>query len=151
MFEKLAGIESRYDELEQLMADPEVAQDYVAVAAYAQERSELEELVETYRTYVALEEELAGARAILGEAGDDELYEMAQEEEKRLQAQIERYAARLRRMLLPKDPRDERNVIIEIRAGAGGDEAGLFAAVLHRMYYALRRGTALENRAAERK
>jgi peptide chain release factor 1 len=142
MFDKLSGIASRYDELDRLMADPEVAQDYAAVAEYAQERSELEDIVQTYRAYLGLEEELAGARAILDEAGDDELYEMAQEEEKRLTAQLERLAAKLRQLLLPRDPRDTRNVIIEIRAGAGGDEAGLFAADLHRMYlrYAERQG-----------
>jgi peptide chain release factor 1 len=142
MFDKLSGIASRYDELEKLMADPEVAQDYAAVAEYAQERSDLEEIVQTYRSYLALEEELAGARAILDEAGDDELYEMAQEEEKRLTEQIERLEAKLRQLLLPKDPRDRRNVIIEIRAGAGGDEAGLFAADLYRMYsrYAEKQG-----------
>lgn len=142
MFDKLSGIASRYDELEKLMADPEVAQDYAAVAEYAQERSELEEIVQTYRSYLALGEELAGARAILDEAVDDELYEMAQEEEKRLTQELERLEAELRQLLLPKDPRDRRNVIIEIRAGAGGDEAGLFAADLYRMYsrYAEKQG-----------
>jgi peptide chain release factor 1 len=142
MLDKLAGVEARYDELERLMADPRVAQDYEKVAEYAQERSELEEIVSTYRTYKATQEELAGARLILDEEEDQELHEMAQDEAERLEAQLTQLEAQLKQLLLPKDPRDDRNVIVEIRAGAGGDEAGLFAADLYRMYtrYAEKRG-----------
>jgi peptide chain release factor 1 len=134
MLDKLAGIEARYDELEQLMGDPVVAQDYAKVAEYAQERSELENIVSVYRSYRTTEEELTGARLILNEEEDEELREMAQEEVVSLETQLTQLEEQLKNLLLPKDPRDGRNVIIEIRAGAGGDEAGLFAADLYRMY-----------------
>jgi len=142
MLEKLAGIEARYDELERMMADPVIAQDYEKVAEYAQERAELEKLVNTYRSYKATEEELSGAYLILDDEDDEELREMAQDEVQRLETQLSALEAQLKQLLLPKDPRDQRNVIVEIRAGAGGDEAGLFAADLCRMYtrYAEQRG-----------
>jgi peptide chain release factor 1 len=142
MLDKLTGIEARYDELERLMADPLVAQDYEKVAEYAQERAELAEVVATYRTYKTVEEELSGANLILDEEEDQELREMAQDEVGRLEAELDQLEAQLKQLLLPRDPRDSRNVIVEIRAGAGGDEAGLFAADLHRMYtrYAEKRG-----------
>lgn len=142
MLEKLAGIEVRYEELEQLMADPEVALDYEQVAKYAQERAELHDIVDAYRRYRTAEEELDGARIILDEEEDDEFRELAQIEVDKLEAQISQLEAELKQLLLPKDPRDERNVIVEIRAGAGGDEAGLFGADLFRMYtrYAEQRG-----------
>jgi peptide chain release factor 1 len=134
MLDKLAGIEARYDELEQWMGDPVVAQDYAKVAEYAQERSELENIVSVYRSYRTTEEELTGARLILNEEEDEELREMAEEEVGSLETQLAQLEEQLKHLLLPKDPRDGRNVIIEIRAGAGGDEAGLFAADLYRMY-----------------
>jgi peptide chain release factor 1 len=134
MLEKLAGIEARYAELEELLADPEVALDYEKVAEYAQERAELEDIVSAYRAYQAAEEELEGARSILDEEVDEELYEMARGEVERLENRLSQLEERLKQFLLPKDPRDDRNVIVEIRAGAGGDEAGLFAADLYRMY-----------------
>jgi peptide chain release factor 1 len=134
MIDKLTGIEGRYNELERLMADPDVAQDYTKVAEYAQERAELEEIVNAFRAYQAAEEELSGARLILTDAEDEELRELAEEEAKQLETELAELDERLMHLLLPKDPRDARNVIIEIRAGAGGDEAGLFAADLYRMY-----------------
>jgi peptide chain release factor 1 len=142
MLDKLEGIEARYAELEELMADPDVAQDYAKVAEYAQERADLEEIVRTYRSYKAIKEELCGARLILSEEEDEELHNMAQDEVRQLEAQSSQLEERLTQLLLPKDPRDGRNVIIEIRAGAGGDEAGLFGADLYRMYtrYAEQRG-----------
>ncbi len=142
MLEKLAGIEARYEELEQLMADPRVALDFEQVAKYAQERAELQDIVDAYRRYRATEEELEGARIILEEEEDDELRELAQMEVDPLEARIYELEEELKQLLLPKDLRDERNVIVEIRAGAGGDEAGLFAADLFRMYtrYAEQRG-----------
>jgi peptide chain release factor 1 len=142
MLDKLAGIEMRYDELERLMADPVVAQDYEKVAEYAQERSGLEEIVSIYRSYKVLREELSGARLMLNEEEDYELRALAQDEVERLETQLGQLEIQLKQLLLPRDPRDERNVIVEIRAGAGGDEAGLFAASLHRMYtrYAEKRG-----------
>jgi peptide chain release factor 1 len=142
MFEKLEGIENRYRDLEAMLADPEVVQDYEKVAEYAQERAELEPVVTTYRRFKGVQKELEGARLILGEAEDEELRRMAQDEVDRLESVLPQIEERLKQLLVPKDPRDERNVIVEIRAGAGGDEAGLFAADLFRMYtrYAEQRG-----------
>jgi peptide chain release factor 1 len=134
MLERLAKAEERYEELAGLMADPAIASDPQKVIAYAQERAELEELVETYRQYKQVSRQLDDARVLLREEADPELQEMAREEEAALasrQAELERA---LKQLLLPKDPRDEKNVIMEIRAGTGGEEAGLFAADLFRMY-----------------
>jgi peptide chain release factor 1 len=133
MLEKLAGIEARYQELERLMSDPQVAKDYEKVAAYAQERSQLEEIVSAYRQY---EDVLAGIESAeeIAHGDDADLRELAQEELERLYAQRDELEEQLRLMLLPKDPRDDKNVIVEIRAGTGGDEATLFAADLFRMY-----------------
>lgn len=132
MFERLAAIERRYEELDQLLADPDIATDYEKTAEYGKERSSIETLVEAFRRYQSEQAELEGAREMLD--ADPELREMAEEEITRLQASLEKLESDLRVMLLPTDPRDDKNVIIEIRAGAGGDEAGLFAADLFRMY-----------------
>lgn len=134
MLEKLALVEERYEELNRLMADPEVATDPVRLKELAQEQAEIEELVQTYRQYKANEQELNETEAILREGGDAELEELAREEIERLNARQNELYEKLRLMLLPRDPKDEKNVIMEIRAGAGGDEAGLFAADLYRMY-----------------
>jgi peptide chain release factor 1 len=134
MLEKLKTVEGRYEELTRLMADPEVVQDYERVAEYAKERADLEDIVSTYRAYKATVEELEGARSLLTEDTDPDLRELAEGEIDGLESQIEDLEERLQRLLLPKDPRDAKNVIIEIRAGAGGDEAGIFAADLYRMY-----------------
>ncbi len=133
MFENLAHIEARYQELTQAMATPEVATDYIKLAEYGQERAELEPIVLRYREYEDVLEQIEGARELLDEE-DSEMVELAQNELSELEPRAERLAEQLRRMLIPKDPRDEKNVIVEIRAGAGGDEAGLFAADLARMY-----------------
>jgi peptide chain release factor 1 len=142
MLEKLKTVENRYEELTHLMADPQVAQNYERVAEYAKERADLEDIVDTYREYRAASGELEGAQTLLAEDTDPELRELAESEIDGLQAKLERLEERLQHMLLPKDPRDAKNVIIEIRAGAGGDEAGIFAADLYRMYtrYAERQG-----------
>jgi peptide chain release factor 1 len=129
--EKLAGVEQRLEEINTLMATPEVAVDYERIAELAQEKSNIEPIVEKYR-------ELRGSRETLDETkvllDDPDLAEMAREEVNELEARIPQLEEELKVMLLPKDPRDEKNVIVEIRAGAGGDEAGLFAADLFRMY-----------------
>ncbi|MBN1811880.1 MAG: peptide chain release factor 1 [Anaerolineae bacterium] len=142
MLEKLKAVEERYEELTRLMADPLVARDYERVAEYAKERADLEDVVDTYRDYKVAAEELEGAETLLAEDIDPELRELAAREVDGLQARLEDLEERLQRLLLPKDPRDARDVIIEIRAGAGGDEAGIFAADLYRMYtrYAERQG-----------
>ncbi len=129
MLPKLAGIEARYDELNRLMAEGN--SDYSKVAEFAKERSDLEEIVAVTRQYRALMSDLDGARALLA---DPAMAELAEDEVRRLEREQAEMEQRLRLMLVPKDPRDERNVIVEVRAGAGGDEAGLFAADLYRMY-----------------
>lgn len=135
MFESLINVEKRFDEIGDLMADPEVAVDYEQMARLAKERSDLEALVETYRSYKAALRELDDAHALLAEENQDpELAELAREEVTRLEASTEDLRKALQIMLLPSDPAGEKNVIVEIRAGAGGDEAGLFAADLYRMY-----------------
>lgn len=142
MFDKLASIEARYDELERLMSDPAVMNDYTLIAEYNKERSNLQEIVESFQRYRQEREELSDARQMLESEEDPDLREMASEEVTRLDTSIADLEARLKVMLLPKDPRDDKNVIMEIRAGAGGDEASLFAADLFRMYgyYAQARG-----------
>jgi peptide chain release factor 1 len=146
MLEKLAGIEVRYNELERLISDPEVMMDYTKVAEYSKERSSLEEIVEQYRTYKQQVKELAQAKQMLDEESDPELSAMAKEEVTNLTASSEALKEKLIFLLLPKDPRDDKNVIVEIRAGAGGDEAGLFVADLYRMYsyYAQNQGWKIE-------
>ena len=141
MLEKLKAVEKRYEELARLMADPGVAQNYERVAEYAKERADLEDIVSAYREYKSTADELDGATTLLADDTDPELRELAEGEVAGLQARLDELEDRLRHMLLPKDPRDAKNVIIEIRAGAGGDEAGIFAADLFRMYtrYAERR------------
>ena len=134
MLEKLALVEERYEELNRLMADPEVATDHIRLKELAQEQAEIQELVQTYRQYKANEQELGETEAMLQESSDEELEELAREEIERLTTRQEELYEKLRIMLLPRDPKDEKNVIMEIRAGAGGDEAGLFAADLYRMY-----------------
>ena len=131
MLDKLAGVEARYEELNRLMADPTVASDYARVAEHAKERAGLEEIVSAFREHKAVVRELDDSRALLA---SDELRDLAAEEVARLETRERDLNARLLQLLLPTDPRDARNVIVEIRAGTGGDEAGLFAADLYRMY-----------------
>ncbi len=135
MIDSLVNAEKRYDELAVLLASPEVTSDYEEVIKLARERSELQELVENYRRYRATEAELDDARMLLTEDGQDsEMAEMIEDEVARLETQLEKLEQALRLMLLPTDPNNSKNVIVEIRAGTGGDEAGLFAADLFRMY-----------------
>lgn len=134
MFDKIENIARRYEDLEKQMLDPDVLADHVQLAELAQERSELQPLVESFRKHAELEEELSDTRELLEMSEDPEMEAMAEEEIEQLQAQIESLEERMRRLLVPKDPRDEKNVFIEIRAGAGGDEAAIFAGDLLRMY-----------------
>jgi peptide chain release factor 1 len=131
MFDKLAGLEARYEELHTLMAQN--AGDYARVAEFARERSELETVVRKYRDYKKVQDSLAQAREMLTET-DPELKTLAESEAAALTPRLAALEQELKSLLLPRDPRDERNVIVEIRAGAGGEEAGLFAADLFRMY-----------------
>lgn len=132
--EQLLRVVERYEELDRLMADPDVLADYVRVQELAQERSGLEGLVEAFRRYQDLQQQLADSRELLEESDDPELAELAELEIGELAGEANGLEDDLRRMLLPKDRNDDKNVIVEIRAGAGGDEAGIFAADLLRMY-----------------
>ena len=134
MLDKLFEVESRYNEIESLMGDPSIATDFEKVAELAKERSSLQSIVDVYRQYQKQARDLDGARELLHSADDPEMREMAQEEVAELETSSSVLLEELRVMLLPKDPRDSKNVIVEIRAGAGGDEAGIFAGDLMRLY-----------------
>lgn len=134
MLDKIAKIVDRYDEIEKEMADPDILADYQKLAELAQERSELESLVEAYRTHARLVTELEETQSLLDTAEDPEMIAMAEEEVLVLEDKQQQLEDWMRKFLVPKDPRDDKNVLIEIRAGAGGDEAGIFAADLLRMY-----------------
>ena len=131
--DKLKNVARRYDELTQQMAEPEVVADYARLNELAQERSEIEELVEAYRRYEEVERELEQNEELL-EDSDPEMQELAALEREELEAERDSLEQRMKFLLLPKDPNDDKNVIVEIRAGTGGDEAALFAAELFRMY-----------------
>ena len=133
MLDKIKQVVTRYDEIERQMTDPAVLADHVKLTELAQERSDLQALVEAYREHERVAQELADARE-LAELETGEMAELAEAEIETLEAHLESLDSEMRRLLVPKDPRDERNVFIEIRAGAGGDEAGIFAADLLRMY-----------------
>lgn len=145
MFDKLAGIAERYEELGRLMAEPEIAADYEKVAEYAQERSNLEPLAEGYYEYRSILDQIEEAEQML-DSDEAEIRLLAEEELEQLRARRDKLESKMRLLLLPKDPRDAKNVIMEIRAGTGGDEAGLFAADLFRMYtrYAEKNGWKVE-------
>jgi peptide chain release factor 1 len=132
MEEKLASVEQRFNELTEQMASPELANDYARYAEVAKQHNELLGLVQKYRAWQKSKQELADNQQMA--EGDDELAEMARSEIESLQNKVAAQEAELKLMLVPKDPKDDRDVIVEIRAGAGGDEAGLFAADLFRMY-----------------
>ena len=134
MLDKLADVEARYDELLQLMSTPEVSSNSTLLIEYGQEQASLQPVVETYHRYRDVLDQLADTNQMLSEELDDEMKTMFQEEKASLTAEQEQLEDELRTMLLPKDPNDDKNVIVEIRAGAGGDEAGLFAADLFRIY-----------------
>ena len=142
MIDKLEPIVRRYEDIETAMADPEVVVNYERVHELAKERASLEELVNIARDYRQLMDEIDDLEALIQEGSDPDLAEMAREELEADQAKLESVTKSLRTALLPKDPNDQRDVIIEIRAGTGGDEAGLFARDLYRAYsrYAQSRG-----------
>ena len=135
MLEKLEGLADRYDELESLLASPELYEDPSRAAALAKEQSNLEPIITAYRRYRSACQEEADARELLEEAGGDpELRALAQETLSVSRETMEQLEQELKLLLLPKDANDDRSVIMEIRAGAGGEEAALFAASLYRMY-----------------
>ena len=133
MLDKIKQVVTRYDEIERQMSDPAVLADHVKLTELAQERSDLQPLVEAYREHDRVIQELAEARE-MAQLEEGEMAQLAEEEIKELESRLESLDKEMRRLLIPKDARDERNVFVEIRAGAGGDEAGIFAADLLRMY-----------------
>lgn len=146
MFERLRQIEERYQELSRLLADPQVISQPSEYARYAKAASDLSVIVERFHDYKVVLGRVSEARRILGDETDRELRELAQSELDDLTGRQAVLEDELRRLLTPRDPNDDRNVFLEVRAGAGGDEAGLFAADLARMYwkYAERQGWKVE-------
>ncbi len=146
MFDKLAALEARYEELGREMARPELVGDYERLQALAREHSSIEDTVSMYREYRALTKALEEARAIVAEGGDPDLVALAQDEVSQCEAGMQELEGKLRRALIPKDPMDEKDIIVEVRAAAGGEEASLFAGDLYRMYsrFAERKGWTVE-------
>ena len=134
MLERLSSVEEKYEELNRLLADPEVVADYTKVQQYAKEQSVMREVVELAREYREVMREMAELREMLRSENDTEILAMAKQEQSELEEKQEVVEQKLRLALVPKDPNDDKNVIIEIRAGTGGEEAGLFASNLYRMY-----------------
>ncbi|HEY6012255.1 MAG TPA: peptide chain release factor 1 [Nitrospirota bacterium] len=135
MLSKLDAVAEKYDELTRLLSDPGVAADHQQYQKYSRERSEIEDVVNHYRAYQAMKKQIAEAEEIVQDKqSDPELRTMAEAELKELRPRISQMDQELRIMLVPKDPRDDKNIFLEIRAGAGGDEAGLFASEMFRMY-----------------
>ncbi len=144
--DRLQNLEKQYADLEERLADPEVIRAQDVYQKLMKEHAELAPLVQAFRRYKQLQQELADSQSLLREDSDEEFKALAREEVEFLKDEIARVEEELRVLLLPKDPNDERNVLLEIRAGTGGEEAALFAADLFRMYSRLaeRRGWKLE-------
>ena len=134
LLDKLKQIEEKYEELTRLLSDPEIFSDYTKSQKYSKERSELEEIVQKIDEYKKILSGISEAEEIINAGGEDGLKELAEAELEELREKKPRIEDEIQLMLVPKDPRDEKNIILEIRAGTGGDEAALFAADLFRMY-----------------
>lgn len=134
MFERFQAAENRYDEINHKLSDPSVIANQDEYRKLMKEHADLEELVSKYGEYKKVNKEISDAKEMLGEKLDKEFREMVQMEFEEAQERLENIKKELKILLLPKDPNDEKNVIVEIRGGAGGDEAALFAGVLFRMY-----------------
>ena len=146
MLEKLAQIEKNYEEITEQISQPDVTSDISAYTKLMKQHSALGEIVTEYREVKRMTEELEGAKEILDNSNDEEMRELAELEVADLEENLEKANENLKFLLIPKDPNDEKNVILEIRAGTGGDEATLFAAEILRMYarYAERQGWKME-------
>ena len=127
MFDKLEDLIHHYEELMNLLSEPDVANDANRFKKLMKEQSDLAPIVETYKKYKECKQNIEDSLAILDEESDEEMRELAKEELKDSKEQVEELEKKLKILLLPKDPNDDKNVIVEIRAGAGGDEAALFA------------------------
>ncbi|HBH61604.1 MAG TPA: peptide chain release factor 1 [Nitrospiraceae bacterium] len=134
LLDKLEEIENKYDELTKILSDPEIFSDYTRSQKYSKEQADIEEIVRKTREFKKILSGIREAEEILSTSGDDGLKELAELELTELREKKTQVEDELKFMLLPKDPRDSKSIILEIRAGTGGDEAGLFAADLFRMY-----------------
>jgi peptide chain release factor 1 len=134
VFDRLQSVEDRYERLNELLSDPEIINDPKKLREYSKEQADMQETVQTYREYKEARTQLQDAKAMLEEKMDSDMREMVKEEVNDLEAQIEALEERMKILLVPKDPNDDKNVIFEIRGAAGGDEAALFAGDLYRMY-----------------
>ena len=145
-FDKLDGIVDRYKEIEGLLSDPEVINDQERFQKLSREYSELEKIVKKYNRYKELKSNVEEAEEVLGNEDDEEMIELAKMQLEEAKPELEKLEEELPLMLIPKDPNDEKNVVVEIRGGAGGDEANIFAGDLYRMYtrYAEDRGWNVE-------
>ncbi|MDH9161564.1 peptide chain release factor 1 [Staphylococcus succinus] len=134
MFDQLDIVEERYEQLNELLSDPEVVNDPNNLRKYSKEQADLQKTVEVYREYKQVKEDVADVEEMLKETKDKEEIEMLKEESQSLNSRIPELEESLKLLLIPKDPNDDKNVIVEIRAAAGGDEAAIFAGDLYRMY-----------------
>lgn len=134
MFDKLDGILERFDEILEMLNDPSVANDQNNFRKLMKEQSDLAPIVEAYKTYKQAKQDVEDSLLILDEENDEDMRELAKEELNEAKAKVEEMEQQLKILLLPKDENDDKNVVVEIRGGAGGDEAALFAAELYRMY-----------------
>ncbi|QTN01615.1 peptide chain release factor 1 [Sediminibacillus dalangtanensis] len=134
MLDRLQSLEDRYDKLNELLSDPEVISDTKKLREYSKEQSGLEDVIQAYREYKEVTTQLDDAKVMLDEEQDTEMQDMVKSEISELSQRKEELEEQLRILLLPKDPNDDKNVIMEIRGAAGGDEAALFAGDLYRMY-----------------
>ncbi len=132
--EKMAGLERRFAELSSLLGDPEIIGKRTEFAKLSKEYSDIDDMVSAWRIYLKTEDDLKQAKAMLGESDDAEMREMAKEEISELEDSISQQQQSIKILLLPKDPLDKKNILLEIRGGTGGDEAALFAGDLFRMY-----------------
>ncbi|MEI3597278.1 MULTISPECIES: peptide chain release factor 1 [unclassified Oceanobacillus] len=134
MLDRLQALEDRYNKLNELLSDPEVSSDPNKLREYGKEQSDLEDVVQAYREYKSLSTELSDAKEMLEDELDGDMEEMVKMEISELEEQLKTLEDNMKVLLLPKDPNDGKNVIVEIRGAAGGDEAALFAGDLYRMY-----------------
>ncbi|MFC4713096.1 peptide chain release factor 1 [Planococcus dechangensis] len=134
MFDRLQSVEDRYDRLNEMLSDPDIVSDTNKLRDYSKEQSDLQETVEVYREYKDVQTQLAEAKAMFDEKMDADMREMVKEEVSELEGRSKVLEERLHILLIPKDPNDDKNVIMEIRGAAGGDEAALFAGDLFKMY-----------------
>ncbi|WP_054767372.1 peptide chain release factor 1 [Lysinibacillus parviboronicapiens] len=134
MFDRLQAVEDRYERLNELLSDPDIVNDSKKLREYSKEQSDIQETVDAYREYKEVKAQLSDAREMLDSEKDPDMHEMVKEEFNSLKEQQEELEERLRVLLIPKDPNDNKNVIMEIRGAAGGDEANIFAGDLYRMY-----------------